>query len=226
MTASATPQVDGRSARWAGHRERRRGELIDAAVRAISKHGPEVSVEQMAEEAGVARTRLYKYFNDAADLGGAIADRAAEMITTEMAAVFSVKATPLELTRSAIGAHINWLTEHGDLYRYLTMHALSSGQHAISDVKTVIARQLVEVFEFYLRTFGAEPVPVLNPLAHGIVGMVESSTNNWLDAPGEITAEQLSGWLTGWTWTLLDQTLRSHGLEIDPEAPLPVAEGS
>ncbi|MFC7344351.1 TetR/AcrR family transcriptional regulator [Saccharopolyspora griseoalba] len=224
MTASATPQVDGRSARWAGHRERRRGELIDAAVRAIAKHGPDVSVEQMAEEAGVARTRLYRYFNDAADLGGAVADRAAEMITTEMAAVFSVRATPLELTRSAIGAHINWLTEHGDLYRYLTMHALSSGHHAINDVKTVIARQLVEVFELYLRSFGAESEDVLDPLAHGIVGMVESSANNWLDAPGEITADQLAEWLTSWTWTLLDHTLRARGLEIDPEAPLPLPD--
>jgi AcrR family transcriptional regulator len=216
--------VDGRSARWAGYRERRRGELIDAAVRAIAKHGPDVSVELMAEEAGVARTRLYRYFNDAADLGGAIADRAAEMITTEMAAVFSTKATPLELTRSAIGAHISWLTEHGDLYRYLTKHALSSGQHAISDVKTVIARQLIEVFEFYVRTFGAETEEILNPLAHGIVGMVESSANNWLDDPGEITADQLAEWLTSWTWALLDHTLRAHGLEIDPEAPLAVLD--
>lgn len=216
--------MDGRSARWAGYRERRRGELIDSAVRAIAKHGPEVSVEQMAEEAGVARTRLYRYFNDAADLGGAVADRAAEMITSEMAAVFGVRATPLELTRSAIGAHINWLTEHGDLYRYLTMHSLSSGQHAISDVKTVIARQLIEVFEFYLHSMGAESMHILSPLAHGIVGMVESSANDWLDDPGEFTGDELAEWLTDWTWALLDHTLRAHGLELDPQAALPLSD--
>src|SRR5215469_4167626 len=80
--AHAAPS-DGRAARWAGQQERRRREFVDAAMRAIAEHGPDVSTGQIAAEAGVARTRIYKHFVDAADLQGAIAERALEQVTTD-----------------------------------------------------------------------------------------------------------------------------------------------
>lgn len=61
---------DGRSTRWAGEHQRRRAQFVEAALVAIARHGPETSTEQIAQQAGVARTRLYKHFTDAADLTG------------------------------------------------------------------------------------------------------------------------------------------------------------
>ncbi|ANZ35910.1 hypothetical protein BBK82_07250 [Lentzea guizhouensis] len=50
--------VDGRAARWAGQREMRRAEVAAAALDAIAEHGPQVSTEQIAERAGIARHTL------------------------------------------------------------------------------------------------------------------------------------------------------------------------
>ncbi|RRO14741.1 TetR/AcrR family transcriptional regulator [Saccharopolyspora rhizosphaerae] len=225
MTASTTGQVDGRSARWAGYREKRREELVDAALRAIAEHGPDVSVEQMAEEAGVARPRLYKYFTDTADLGAAIAARAAEMVTDELAPMFNPHGTPNEMIRAAIGAHTNWLAEHGNLYRYLSRNSATgqAGQNVITDVKTVIARQVTGLFQHFLDQFGVQ-VPIVQPLAFGIVGLVESGASSWMEEPDGITLEELTDWLCDWTWHLLDQSLQVYGIELDPDVPLVEAD--
>ena len=68
--------MDGRTRRWAGHREARRLELVDAAVVAIEEHGPEVTTEQIAAEAGVSRPGLYRHFDGKDDLQSAKIGRA------------------------------------------------------------------------------------------------------------------------------------------------------
>lgn len=226
-SSSATPapaarRPDGRTTRWAGQRERRRREFVEAALRAIAEHGPEVSTEQITAAAQVGRTRLYKYFADAADLQRAIADRAVELITTELAPIWNPRGTPTQMISTAIDAHTRWLSEHGNLYRYLTMHSLSAqpgGQNVITDVKTVIAQRLTALFEHYLRTFGVA-TRVAEPIAFGLVGLVESSTARWLENPGGMAREELADLLARWVWRLLDDTLRSHGVELDPDEPL------
>ena len=228
MTSSSAPgspapgRTDGRSARWAGHREQRRSEFVDAALRAIAEEGPEVPVERIAEHAGVGRTRLYKYFTDATDLHGAIAERAATLITAELAPVWSPHGTPMQMISTAISTHVGWLAEHGHLYRHLTMHALSArvgSKDAITDVKAAIAGHLTELFRQVLHELGGSE-PVAEPLAHGIVGLVESTTDRWLDAPERMDRDQLTELLTRWVWRLLDDALRSAGVELDPDEPL------
>ncbi|PRX49932.1 TetR family transcriptional regulator [Prauserella shujinwangii] len=223
MTSSpATRPTDGRAARWAGQRERRRREFVDAALRAIASHGPEVSTEQIAEEAGLGRTRLYKYFADAADLQGGIADRVTELITAELAPALNAGGTPMRMIRTAIDAHTRWLAEHGNLYRYLTMHSLSAhGRDAVTDVKTAIARNLTVLFERNLELFGAS-TRLAEPVAFGVVGLVESSTARWLENPGDLGRHELADLLATWVWRLLDAALRAQGVELDPDLPLPV----
>ena len=55
---------DGRTTRWDAHRDQRRAELVQAAVRAIDQHGPDVTIADIAAEAGVSKPVLYRYFTD------------------------------------------------------------------------------------------------------------------------------------------------------------------
>ena len=65
-------KVDARSERWREHRKKVRAEIVDAAFRAIDLHGPEVSVREIAEEAGTAKPKIYRHFADKSDLFQAI----------------------------------------------------------------------------------------------------------------------------------------------------------
>ncbi|NKQ56870.1 TetR/AcrR family transcriptional regulator [Amycolatopsis sp. K13G38] len=219
---SSPGRMDGRAARWAGQRERRRREFVAAALRAIAQHGPEVSTEQIAEEAGVARTRVYKYFADGADLQIAIAARVGELITAELAPVWTPRGTPMQMIEAGVEAHTRWLADNENLYRYLTMHSLS-GQDAIADVKTTIATNLTGLFDHYLRLFGLD-ARLAEPIAFGVVGLVESAAARWLANPSGLTRDELAALLTRWVWRLLDDMMRAGGVELDPHRPLPGAQ--
>jgi AcrR family transcriptional regulator len=216
-------KVDGRAVRWAGQQERRRAEFVAAALAAIAEHGPDVSTELIAERAGVARTRLYRHFNDAADLQGAIAKRAAELVTAELEPLWHPQGSPHEMIAAAIGTHLRWLTEHAQLHRYLVRHQRSAPPGG-TDVRGAIACHLSRLFTGYLGAFGLDTAPA-DTIAFGLVGYVESATTRWLDHPGALSLAQLTDQLTGTIWAMLDHTLRSGGVELDPDRPLPLPDG-
>ncbi|MFI5589623.1 TetR/AcrR family transcriptional regulator [Amycolatopsis sp. NPDC051758] len=215
-------KVDGRAARWAGQQERRRAEFVDAALAAIAEHGPDVSTEQIAERAGVARTRLYRHFNGAADLQRAIAERAAELVTAELRPLWHPEGSPNGMISTVISTHLRWLTEHAHLHRYLA-RTLPGTPEARTDVRGTIARHLSRLFTGYLAAFGLDPAPA-DTIAFGLVGYVESATTRWLDHPGTLSLAQLTDQLTGTIWAMLDHTLRAGGVELDPDRPLPLPE--
>lgn len=224
---NSPPRQDGRATRWAGQHERRRREFVDAALSAIAEYGPEVSTEQIAEQAGVARTRLYKHFGNAGDLQRAIATRAAETIITEFEPMWNLKGSAWEMITSAVGAHTKWLAEHANLYRYLTRHSLSAAPDepdTVTDIKTAVAVHLSGMLTDYLTGFDVEHVNA-EPLAFGIIGFVESAATRWLDHPGNLTREELTEQLVRWIWAMLDSTLQANGVHLDPHQPLATPSG-
>ncbi len=74
-------KVDARSERWREHRKKVRGEIVEAAFRAIDRLGPELSVREIAEEAGTAKPKIYRHFHDdKSDLFQAIGERLRDML--------------------------------------------------------------------------------------------------------------------------------------------------
>ncbi len=73
-------KVDARSERWREHRKKVRAEIVDAAFRAIDRLGPELSLREIAEEAGTAKPKIYRHFTDKSDLFQAIGERLRDML--------------------------------------------------------------------------------------------------------------------------------------------------
>src|ERR1700722_3068379 len=134
--------VDGRTTRWSGQRDRRRAEFVDAALRAIAHYGPQTSAEQVASYVGVTRTKLYRYFDGAADLHHSVARRVSDMLTAKQTLVWNGPVSPMQVVRSTVWMHLRWRLEHPNLYEYLTRHPLSAdadGVSAINDVNSTVA---------------------------------------------------------------------------------------
>ena len=68
MNATTQAPLDGRSARWAQHREQRRAELLDVARHLIHDRGPDVTMEDIAAASGTSKSIVYRYFSDKAQL--------------------------------------------------------------------------------------------------------------------------------------------------------------
>ncbi len=92
-------KVDARSERWREHRKKVRAEIVDAAFRSIDKHGPEVSLREIAEEAGTAKPKIYRHFTDKSDLFQAIGKRLRDML---WAAIFSNIDAATDPTREVV----------------------------------------------------------------------------------------------------------------------------
>src|SRR3979411_2360085 len=73
-------KVDARSERWREHRKKVRAEIVDAAYRAIDRLGPELSLREIAEEAGTAKPKIYRHFTDKSDLFQAIGERLRDIL--------------------------------------------------------------------------------------------------------------------------------------------------
>lgn len=224
--------LSGQAARWAGQRERRQAEFVDSALRVIAERGPTASLEDFAAEAGVARTRVYRHFHDRADLERAISARVAGMIVTELEPLWRPEGSARQMIRGAIGAHVGWLAENRNLYRYLRRHSRPDDDDRALDgyagVRRAIADQLTKLFGAYLSLVGIED-HTTETLAYAVVGMVESVTERWTEAGPEAgggedggdRSEELVEQLSTWTWALMSSALASVGIELDPDLPLP-----
>lgn len=224
MSSTGRPEgaVDGRAARWSGQRDKRRAEFVEAALEAIVRYGPQASTEQVADHVGVTRTKLYRYFDGAADLHHSIARRAGEMLTAKQTLVWDGPISPMQVATGTVSMHVRWRLEHPNLYEYLTRHPLSDDAHALAaihDVNRVVAANLAEVIATFYRTLGIDERPAV-PLSIGAIGFVESSVTHWLNDPVPLPRKEFTTQLAEWMWSLLNTAPLRAGIQVDPHEPI------
>lgn len=197
--------MDGRTRRWAGHREARRLELVDAAVSAIEEHGPEVTTEQIAARAGVSRPGLYRHFGGKDDLQAAIAARSVERLVAELEPVWRPSGKPREMLERAISAHLSWLSEHAHIYHYLKRNSLPSSDSvevASTNVRGTVSAHVAQML--IDGSLGAKIPPIsAHPLAYGLIGMVDAAAAHWLDEPHGADVATLGAQLTEACWAVI-----------------------
>ena len=220
-TGGATEVVDGRATRWSGQQQRRRAEFVEAALAAIEEHGPDVSTEQIAARAGVARTRLYRHFSGAQELNQAIAARAEQMVLEGLASAWDASSAPEQVIRTAVTTHLQWLTEHRQLYRYLIRHSVTTaaGGTVVNDVKQMISDLLGVLIGEWAQVLAID-TSIVAPLSAGLVGFVDASAGRWVEEPGSVTIDELVELLADWIWAVIEAAMRSQGVRLDPTTPL------
>jgi AcrR family transcriptional regulator len=208
-----TSPTDGRARRWAGHREARRLEIVDAAVAAIGEHGPDVTTEQIATRAGVSRPGLYRHFEGRDDLQSAIAARSVERLVHELEPVWRPQGRPFDMLARALHAHLRWLSDNANVYRYLKRTSFGTGgESATTNVRATVAEHVAGML--IDGSLGAEIEPaVAHPLAFGLIGMVDSAAAHWLDEPYGASLDQLVTQLTESCWAVIRATVGTARLD-------------
>jgi AcrR family transcriptional regulator len=174
--------ADRRTAR----REDRREELLDAAVAAIRRHGPAVTMRDLAAEAGVTKPILYRHFGDRDGLVAALASRfSAELLDALRAALGEERGDPRATIAATVDAFVAFLEREPDVYRLLVQQA-QGGQAAALDAIGGFLRRVGDdvalVLGEQLRTAGRDSGGA-EVLAHGIVGFVHAAGDWWVAHP-------------------------------------------
>jgi AcrR family transcriptional regulator len=171
----------------------RRAQLIDLGVQMLAtRRLDELSVELIAQTAGISRGLLFHYFASKQEFHLEVARAAAaEMLRrTEPDAALA----PLDALHTALAAFVDYVEENPDNYKSLVRGAASgdADMRAIFDeTRDALARRIVEV----LARFGFELDPKAELAVHGYVAYAEECVIHWLD-DRRVTRDELLDLLT------------------------------
>jgi AcrR family transcriptional regulator len=211
--------VDARRERWRAHRETRRAEFVEATIRAIGSHGPDVGMDEIAAEAGVTKPVLYRHFTDKADLYLAVGERTTDLLMADIIPALADDGPIYERIRSAVDCYVGFIDHYRELYRFLVLRPHPTKQEVVQRDKLKIGEVLSALMSAYLKMFQMDPI-IAAPSAYGIVGLVQVSVEWWVENATEMTREQLTDHLTKLIWHGIDGILRSGGIVLDPHRPV------
>ena len=187
---------DGRSQRWDEHRRTRRLDLIGAAVAAIRREGPGAGLDEIAAEAGVSKTVLYRHFTDKADLVDAVMTHvSAEILLPRLQRELLAERPDRERIRAVITAYVQVLVDEPELYAFVIAHSgQGRGGDFVAATERVVAQALATVLGDRLRALRMDSGGAL-PWAFGLVGMVQLAAH-WWATERSMSAEALVDYLT------------------------------
>lgn len=158
-------------------RHERREQLLDAAVVAIRRDGPEASMSAIAAEGGITKPILYRHFGDRQGLVRALVERFADQLSDEVGAALALEGPPRDLLVAAIDAHVRVVERDPQLYRFLTR---SGGVRELAEVTGRMAAMVALVLGERIREAGGDS-GAAEPWAHGLVGMIHQAADWWVD---------------------------------------------
>lgn len=156
--------------------DERREQLLELGLELFSQRAYEtVSIDEIAEAAGISRGLLYHYFPSKRDFYLAVLGRAVDELV-ELTAP-DPGAPPETRLRRSLQAHLDYVERHR--LGYLTvMQAAGSDP----DVRDLVERARSTAIERILAGMGVtDPVPALRAGLRGWIGFVEGIVQTWLD---------------------------------------------
>lgn len=223
----AAVRVDARSERWREHRRKVRADIVDAAFRAIDRQGPEVSVREIAEEAGTAKPKIYRHFADKSDLFQAIGARLRDMLWAEIFPVVDLTQDPAaEVIRRSIEQYVHLVDEHPNVVRFVLQGRFpDQAQAALGAVHEGrdITLAMAEMFSNELRELELDR-DAIELAAFATFGTAASATDWWLGSsptdPRRMPRDMFINHLTTIMMGAIIGTTALLGVRIDPNLPV------
>lgn len=179
------------TARTRMSREQRRAQLLELGMQAVTESSfDEVSVEQVAEAAGISRGLLFHYFPTRRDFLVAIAEAGAEQLLEVTAPDPDLE--PLAQLRAGIAAYVDYIVDRREAYLSLVRGA-AGGDPGMLEVVRRTRRRLVGRLTDGLGIAPEEVSGHLRTALHGWLGFVEEAAVAWLaesdPPPREVLAD-------------------------------------
>jgi AcrR family transcriptional regulator len=197
-----TVRRDRRDSRWDEHRRARREQLVDAALAAVTRCGAGVGMEEIAAEAGTSKTVVYRHFADRSGLYVAVCARVAGHLTARLREAVTSQTGPRRMLAAAVETYLGFLEADPELYRFVVHRPLLDrpvDSDPISTLADLVGDQAAALVAVALEQAGRDP-SAAQPWGHGLVGLVRSAADWWLQAERPIPRETLAAHLTDLAW--------------------------
>jgi AcrR family transcriptional regulator len=165
----------------------------------VRRQGAGVSVAEIAAAAGITKPVLYRHFTDRADLQRAVGEQAGGLLMERIAPELARDREPVEHVRAVIDAFLAGIEEEPELWRFAVHpRERALGTDVIEDVREQISRLLATLLDERLRGLGLDSGGA-EAWAHGLVGMVQSAGDWWLQRR-TMSRAALTDYLTTLIW--------------------------
>ncbi|NMM83390.1 TetR family transcriptional regulator [Rhodococcus sp. SRB_17] len=168
--------------------DERRAQLIDLGARMLAQRPLEqISVEDIADQAGVSRGLLFHYFASKSEFHLAIVRHTSGQMLSRTEPTASDN--PITTLRSVLASYVDYVSENRNTYVSL-LRGTASGDPQMREVfeqtRDVMAARTLE----QLPKIGLTSTPQVELAVRGWIAFVEEATISWLRAPA-ITREEL-----------------------------------
>lgn len=189
--------------------DERRAQLLELGLRLFAERSyDEVSIDDIAREAGVSKGLLYHYFGGKRDFYVACVREAASQLLALTTPDTSMPEA--DRARAGLDAYLQFAEQHAGAYTALMQSGIGHDPEVLAILEDARARIVLRMLE----GMGlAEPRPAFRLAARAWVGQVEAACLDWLerrDVPRESLVRLLLGGLFG---TLV------AAKSLDPKAP-------
>ena len=170
--------------------DERREQLLDLGVRLLATRSlDELSIDLLAEEAGISRGLLYHYFGNKHDFHEAVVRRACDDLIAQTAP--PSEGEPLERLLASMTAYVDYVTANYEGYLSLVKGAASGNdtlRRIYDDALGVLTDRVFT--EDALHELLAD-TPVTRLVVRGWASMSEALVLAWAKDPAGVTREQL-----------------------------------
>ncbi|MCW2797392.1 TetR/AcrR family transcriptional regulator [Nocardioides sp.] len=233
MSTSGQARPDGRQVRWDRHNQERRQQILDAAIDVVEagEPGAEVHVQQIAEQAGLSRTVVYRHFADRADLDRAVQTEILDGLWAELLPALSLEGSIHDIIERVVATYVGWAVAHPALHRLAEQDSSADGTGPLQQGLERISAQVVELITTAVELLGPEmnedERAAIDPLVFGIVGAVFSAVRRWVSRPERTPpAPALVQLVSDTVWHIINGHALGLGLELDPHQPVEELVGS
>ena len=170
--------------------ERRREQLLDLGVRLLATRSlDELSVDDLAEEAGVSRGLLYHYFGGKQEFREAVCRRAAADLVARTAP--PSEGEPAARLLASMAAYLDYVVDNFQGYVSLVRGA-AGGNAALRQVYDEARAALTDrVFSTDLDGEVVPDTPATRLVVRGWAAYAEELVLAWIADPGEVTRDDL-----------------------------------
>jgi AcrR family transcriptional regulator len=215
------PDTDGRRLRWQAHREERRKALIDAAIRAVRRHGASAGMDQIAAEAGTSKPVVYRYFTDKADLYLAVGQRVAQGLVDQIKDAIDNQPDGRSMLAAGVDAYLDMIEQEPELYRFVVQHTLLDRpveNDPVTDYSSMLGSYISRRLGDLMREVGLDS-GAAEPWGFGLVGLVRSAGEWWLERQS-MSRQALADYLTSLVWSGFAGAYAAAGVDVEDPPPV------
>ena len=174
----------------------RREQLLELGVRLLSTRSvDELSIDMLAEEAGISRGLLYHYFGNKQDFHRAVVRKAADDLVRVTAP--PAEGEPLERLARSLEAYVDYVVANFEGYTSLVRGA-ASGNQALREIyeeaRSVLTDRIFDAADdngHLLEALGVVDSPRARMMVRGWSAMTEDVVIAWVKDPRGVAKEDL-----------------------------------